>query len=188
MSKKNNERLQKNFKQVKVMCNNKRGYRYTYEYVGDYYQYQFGNLDTKRIKTINVVLILLFAGLFSFLLTRPLQSNNTIYVGMTSMFSIIPALFCIVGIFNFIFTKKSMTIFEYREVRTSIFYGALALFILLVLTTIGNIFFVITQNSANVTFEILKAIGFAICSILIYPLVIFHQKKCYLITYSTNNN
>lgn len=128
--------FEENYKAVPEPCDNKRGFKMRYVYIGLWYIW---NLPPERVRTAKRLIgtaclfsaLLFFSGAF---LNSPL--NHDRYVSLTGMLSIAALVFEVFGTVQFCAAREKMTSMDFHDIQTKLMLAPPAHGILLLVTAL----------------------------------------------------
>lgn len=128
--------FEENYKAVPEPCDNKRGFKMRYVYIGLWYIW---NLPPERVRTAKRLIgtaclfsaLLFFSGAF---LNSPL--NHDRYVSLTGMLSIAALVFEVFGTVQFCAAREKMTSMDFHDIQTKLMLAPPAHGILLLVTAV----------------------------------------------------
>ena len=128
--------FEENYKAVPEPCDNKRGFKMRYVYIGLWYIW---NLPPERVRTAKRLIgtaclfsaLLFFSGAF---LNSPL--NHDRYVSLTAMLSIAALVFEVFGTVQFCAAREKMTSMDFHDIQTKLMLAPPAHGILLLVTAL----------------------------------------------------
>lgn len=128
--------FEENYRAVPEPCNNKRGFKMRYVYIGLWYIW---NLPPERVRTAKRLIgtaclfsaLLFFSGAF---LNSPL--NHDRYVSLTGMLSIAALVFEVFGTVQFCAAREKMTSMDFHDIQTKLMLAPPAHGILLLVTAL----------------------------------------------------
>ena len=128
--------FEENYKAVPEPCDNKRGFKMRYVYIGLWYIW---NLPPERVRTAKRLIgtaclfsaLLFFSGAF---LNSPL--NHDRYVSLTGMLSIAALVFEVFGTVQFCSAREKMTSMDFHDIQTKLMLAPPAHGILLLVTAL----------------------------------------------------
>lgn len=128
--------FEENYRAVPEPCDNKRGFKMRYVYIGLWYIW---NLPPERVRTAKRLIgtaclfsaLLFFSGAF---LNSPL--NHDRYVSLTGMLSIAALVFEVFGTVQFCAAREKMTSMDFHDIQTKLMLAPPAHGILLLVTAV----------------------------------------------------
>lgn len=128
--------FEENYRAVPEPCDNKRGFKMRYVYIGLWYIW---NLPPERVRTAKRLIgtaclfsaLLFFSGAF---LNSRLNYNR--YVSLTGMLSIAALVFEVFGTVQFCAAREKMTSMDFHDIQTKLMLAPLAHGILLLVTAV----------------------------------------------------
>ena len=128
--------FEENYRAVPEPCDNKRGFKMRYVYIGLWYIW---NLPPERVRTAKRLIgtaclfsaLLFFSGAF---LNSPL--NHDRYVSLTGMLSIAALVFEVFGTVQFCAAKEKMTNMDFHDIQAKLMLAPLAHGFLLLITAL----------------------------------------------------
>ncbi len=114
------ESFEESYVAVEVPCDNKRGFKVSYEYVGEWYVWNLSGQELRREKWL---IGLLCAGSALLYLCASLQHsylNYSIYVMLPALFSVAAFLFEAIGSVQFCAAKEKMTNLDYSGINSKL--------------------------------------------------------------------
>lgn len=128
--------FEENYRAVPEPCDNKRGFKMRYVYIGLWYIW---NLPPERVRTAKRLIgtaclfsaLLFFSGAF---LNSPL--NHDRYVSLTGMLSIAALVFEVFGTVQFCAAREKMTSMDFHDIQTKLMLAPPAHGILLLVTAL----------------------------------------------------
>lgn len=127
--------FEENYRAVPEPCDNKKGFKMRYVYIGLWYVW---NLSPERVRTAKRLMgtacmfsiLLFFSGAF---LNSPLNHNR--YVSLTGMLSIAALVFEVFGTIQFCAAGEKMTSMDFHDIQAKLMLAPLAHGILLLMTS-----------------------------------------------------
>lgn len=128
--------FEENYRAVPEPCDNKRGFKMRYVYIGLWYIW---NLPPERVRTAKRLIgtaclfsaLIFFSGAF---LNSPL--NHDRYVSLTGMLSIAALVFEVFGTVQFCAAREKMTSMDFHDIQTKLMLAPPAHGILLLVTAV----------------------------------------------------
>lgn len=110
--------FEENYMAYEEPCNNKRGFRIQYAYVGTWYVYKLDKEEKQRYKRIFGAMCVLGTVFFGLAALRKCELNYSSFPTLFSGFSLAALLFQWYGVMKFIFSDEKITIQSFKEINT----------------------------------------------------------------------
>lgn len=111
------ETFEENYMAYKEPCNNKRGFRIRYEYIGSWFVYKLNQEERQRFKCVLCILCVLSTLCFALASLQKCELNYSPYPMLFSGFSLAAFLFEWLGVMKFILAKDKITSQTFNEMN-----------------------------------------------------------------------
>jgi len=156
-------------------------------YTGAWYQQDLSDQRRILLKLLFSILFVFAALIFVISSAQYVGSNQSWYVAITQAGAIVGLVWMGIGLFNYLTTKKSMTIAEYRSSSGTLRVGSIIAAISITVAMLMTLLFVILQYK-EVMFgrEVMCALGYFICGVAVFTVNRIERKIRYIETPSGN--
>jgi hypothetical protein len=143
-------------------------------YTGTWIRWKLSLRKMKTLKNVYLgfLIINITVFLFSGLQYHPV--NELWFISIPALISLVPLLLEIIGIIQFLFLKKTVASFDYKEIHKRIYFGSLFHSIFLLLT-VGACIVAIAQIGASLNALAITS-GYLSCSICSGIVFFLHQR------------
>lgn len=160
--------FEENYVAYEEPCDNKRGFRIQYEYVGTWYVYKLNKSEKQRYKRIFGAMCILSTLLYALAALRKCELNYRSFPILFSGFSLAAFLFEWYGVIKFIFSREKITDQNFNEINGILKIVPCINALLLVCAAV-SCFFIIIQNGLHTDMITVPLFYFfsGVCSCLI---------------------
>lgn len=160
--------FEENYMAYEEPCNNKRGFRIKYEYVGAWYVYQSEQGEKQRYKRIFGMMCVLGTVFFALAVLQKCELNYRSFPVLFSGLSLAAFLFEWYGVLKFIFSDEKITIQSFKEINMILRIVPCVNSLLLLCAAVSGVFIII-RNSLEMGIVMVPVFYFlsGVCSFLI---------------------
>ncbi|ANU48022.1 hypothetical protein ADH76_12975 [Enterocloster clostridioformis] len=176
--------FEENYKAVQEPCNNRKGFKMRYVYIGRWYVWNIppGQLQTAKrlIGTACVFSVLLF--LLGGLVDSPLNYDR--YVELPGLLSIAALLFEVIGVVQFCTAKERLTCIDFQDIRTKLHAAPFLHGVLLFCTAMAAMF----RMAGCALADAVVPLCYFLSGLLSVTILLYFRSLPYRVDINTENN
>lgn len=154
------------YEKVEVDKKNGKGKTMKYVYRGNYFHVKKSAEETRKYKVFYTIFFLIYMVFYFYTSFLDTDASHTMYVGLISLMLLIPEVYCINGIWNFLSSKEYMEQRKYAFGLKRILASTKVMFYLSIAQIAGEgIFLIIHHSQVNSFFMEGKFVLFAVLEV-----------------------